>query len=248
MSLFISISYYKTNVNQILYNGRNTKERVTPMPLTSEQLTKIKHYTEHLLAADTSGHDMAHINRVVNLAKYIQYREGGDLDIILASAYLHDLIDDKIFPNPELAKYDLQQFLMEIKIESEQQELIFRIIERMSFSHQLDHAPKLSLEAKIVQDADRLDAIGAIGVARTFYYGGHKGHIMHQPDIAPRQNLTKDDYRKGSSVINHFYEKLFKIKSTMQTQTGFELAEERTKFMEQFVNEFLREWNFNELE
>lgn len=248
MSLFISISYYKTNVNQILYNGGNTKEGVTQMPLTSEQLTKIKHYTKHLLAADTSGHDMAHINRVVNLAKYIQYREGGDLDIILASAYLHDLIDDKIFPNPELAKYDLQQFLMEIKIESEQQELIFKIIEQMSFSHQLDHAPELSHEAKIVQDADRLDAIGAIGVGRTFYYGGHKGHIMHQPDIAPRQNLTKDDYRKGSSVINHFYEKIFKIKSTMQTQTGIELAEERTKFMEQFVNEFLREWNFNELE
>lgn len=112
----------------------------------------------------------------------------------------------------------------------------------MSFSDNLGQKYKLSLEGQIVQDADRLDAIGAIGIARTFYYGGAHGHILYDPEIQPREKMTHDEYRDNKTVINHFYEKLFKLKDDMNTPLAQKIAVERTEYMKSFVNEFKKEW------
>lgn len=212
-----------------------------------EQIMAIEKYTEEVLAGDKTGHSMDHIYRVVNNAKKIQKKEGGNLFLILAGAYLHDVTDDKLVEDSEVAKNELVHFLESLQLSSQTIQEILRIIERVSFSHQLASNEKISLtlEEKIVQDADRLDAIGAIGIGRTFYYGGKKGHAMYDSNIPPRENLTKEEYRVNQTVINHFYEKLFKLKEMMQTETGKELAEKRDKMMRVFVESFLEEWGEN---
>lgn len=208
------------------------------------QLAQIKAYAEKALSDDLTGHDMNHINRVVKSAKKIQLVEGGDLFLILAGAYLHDVMDDKLVENPAKARVLLAGFLQEINLSTTQMAHLFEVIDNVSFSHGLEQteAVDLSIEAKVVQDADRLDALGAIGIGRTFYYGGKKGHAMYDSQILPRENMTKEDYRVNQTVINHFYEKLFKLPSMLQTQTAKELAREKTDLMENFVAAFIDEW------
>ncbi len=208
-----------------------------------KQLEQIKEYTEKVLLNDKTGHNMDHIYRVVRSAEKIQKVEGGNLFIILSGAYLHDVLDDKLVSDIELARQSLISFMNEIGISEKESLHIFEVIDHVSFSHQLEQGDEiLSLEAQIVQDADRLDAIGAIGIGRTFYYGGRKGHAMYDASFPPRENMTKEDYRINQTVINHFYEKLFKLRGMMQTQTAKKMAERKQNLMEMFVEDFINDW------
>lgn len=220
------------------------KRGIEMSPTEKSNLEAIKSYAEQVLGEDKTGHDMSHINRVVRLATIIQASEGGDLFLCLSGAYLHDVMDDKLVESTEEAREDLLLFLAGLGLTEVTISHLVEIIDNVSFSHQLapSESINLSLEAKIVQDADRLDAIGAIGIARTFYYGGKKGHTMYDPEVLPREQMTKDDYRVNQSVINHFYEKLFKLPDLLQTKTAKKLAIRRVELMEVFVDDFIKEW------
>ncbi|HCM89566.1 MULTISPECIES: HD domain-containing protein [Vagococcus] len=208
-----------------------------------KQLEQIKSYAEKVLLNDKTGHNMDHIYRVVRAAEKIQKVEGGNLFIVLSGAYLHDVMDDKLVSDVPFSRKLLADFLSTIEITEKDSQHIFEVIDHVSFSHQLEHEDdRLSLEAQIVQDADRLDAIGAIGIGRTFYYGGKKGHAMYDSKIPPRKNMTKEDYRINQTVINHFYEKLFLLKDMMHTTTAKKIAEKRQQLMELFVEDFISDW------
>ncbi|MGO2265932.1 HD domain-containing protein [Vagococcus salmoninarum] len=212
----------------------------------SEQLVNIKAYAEQVLAGDASGHSMDHIERVVKMAERLAESETCDLFLIQAAAYLHDVTDDKLVPDVLVAEQELNSFLQEIQLTSQQIAEIADIIENVSFSHSLGKEPVvLSIEAQIVQDADRLDAIGATGIARTFYYGGKTGHKIHDPAILPRDLQSKAEYRVNETVINHFYEKLLKIPSLLNTTLAQEIGKERLKMMEDFLRAFMKEWSGN---
>ena len=208
-----------------------------------EQLKAMEQYAKRVLDSDTSGHDWSHIERVVNTTKAIAKSEGADLFICEAAALLHDVIDDKIVQNPADALRELKKFLTSIEVTPEQIEAIVSIITRMSFKNHQEQQ-ELSLEGKVVQDADRLDAIGAIGVARVMCYSGSKGRPIHNPDMKPRENLMPEEYRNGeSTAIMHFYEKLLKLKDLMNTKYGNELAKGRHEFLELYLKQFYAEWD-----
>ena len=208
-----------------------------------EQLKAMEQYAKRVLDSDTSGHDWSHIERVVNTTKAIAKSEGADLFICEAAALLHDVIDDKIVQNPADALRELKKFLTSIEVTPEQIEAIVSIITRMSFKNHQEQQ-ELSLEGKVVQDADRLDAIGAIGVARVMCYSGSKGRPIHNPDMKPRENLMPEEYRNGeSTAIMHFYEKLLKLKDLMNTDYAKQLAIGRHHFLEEYLEQFYAEWN-----
>ena len=208
-----------------------------------EQLKAMEQYAKRVLDSDTSGHDWSHIERVVNTTKAIAKSEGADLFICEAAALLHDVIDDKIVQDPAGALKKLKEFLTSIEVAPEEIEAIESIITRMSFKNHQENQ-ELSLEGKVVQDADRLDAIGAIGVARVMCYSGSKGRPIHNPDMKPRENLTPEEYRNGeSTAIMHFYEKLLKLKDLMNTKYGNELAKGRHEFLELYLKQFYAEWD-----
>lgn len=190
------------------------------------------------------GHDWWHVYRVWKLSIRIGEEESADMFVVQLGALLHDIADSKFNDGneeigPSIATNFLQSqhVLREIIIEIEQ------IIRNISFKSTFGNNQMLSLEQKVVQDADRLDAIGAIGIARTFNYGGHKNFSIHNPDIEPRRYQSKEDYKKSDSpTINHFYEKLLLLKDLMNTKTGKQLAEGRHAHMEQFLQQFYKEW------
>ena len=197
------------------------------------------------LEGTESGHDWFHIERVWKLSSYIQEREGGDQQVIELAALLHDIADPKFHKGDEtLAAKIVNEFLTEQKLDNETIGKVIFIIENMSFKNRNDAPQNLPLELKIVQDADRLDAIGAIGIARTFNFGGYKNNQMYHPDIAPKINQTKEEYKKSNgTTINHFYEKLLLLKDLMNTNTAKDLATERHQLMLNFLDEFYKEWN-----
>lgn len=207
-----------------------------------EQLKAMEQYAKSVLVSDTSGHDWSHIERVVNTTKTIADAEGADLFICEAAALLHDVIDDKIVKDPADALKKLKKFLTSIELTPEEIEAIESIITRMSFkNHQENH--ELSLEGKVVQDADRLDAIGAIGIARVMCYSGSTGRPIHHPHMKPRKQMTAEEYRNGeSTAIMHFYEKLLKLKELMNTDYGKKLAKGRHEFLELYLEQFYAEW------
>ena len=208
-----------------------------------EQLKAMEQYAKRVLDSDTSGHDWSHIERVVNTTKTIAKAEGADLFICEAAALLHDVIDDKIIQDSADALKELKKFLTSIEVTPEQIEAIVSIITRMSFKNHQEKQ-KLSLEGKVVQDADRLDAIGAIGIARVMCYSGSTGRSIHKPEMKPRENLTPEEYRNGeSTAIMHFYEKLLKLKDLMNTKYGNELAKGRHEFLELYLKQFYAEWD-----
>ena len=196
------------------------------------------------LEGTESGHDWFHIERVWKLSSYIQEREGGDQQVIELAALLHDIADPKFHNGDEtLAAKIVNEFLTEQKLDNETIEKVIFIIENMSFKNRNDAPQNLPQELKIVQDADRLDAIGAIGIARTFNFGGYKNNLMYHPDIPPKINQTKEDYKKSNgTTINHFYEKLLLLKDMMNTNTAKDLATERHQLMLNFLDEFYKEW------
>jgi uncharacterized protein len=211
--------------------------------MMKEQLTEIKNYGLSALASDQTGHGADHIQRVAAIAEEILKTEPkADSFIALSAAYLHDTIDDKVTADPQAAADQLATFLTELDVPQEKIQAIFAIIDNMSYSKELSGKMELSLEGKIVQDADRIDALGAIGILRTSYFGGGHGHPIHDPNMLPKTFKDKEDYRKGTTVINHFYEKLFLLSETMNTEYGKKEAKRREAFMKEFLDEFYREW------
>jgi uncharacterized protein len=198
------------------------------------------------LEHDSSGHDWWHIYRVTNLAKYIAKNEGADLFVCELAALLHDIADEKLNENEEIGIAKVKQWLHRHNVNEEATTHVIEIISTMSFKGG-NRPPMKSLEGMVVQDADRLDAIGAIGIARTFAFAGAFDELMYSPDVPPRDKLTKEEYRSGkSTAVNHFYEKLLKLKKLMNTESAQSIAEERHRFMEQFLQQFYNEWDFKQ--
>ena len=207
-------------------------------------IEKAKEYVKNLMAGDPSGHDYFHTLRVLNLALTIAGQEqDADLETVQLIALLHDVDDHKLSPQTHENLDNARNFLLDNGVEADKMEIILESIRNLSFKGTGKTVPA-SLEGKIVQDADRLDAIGAIGIARTFAYGGSHGTPMHDPGIPPRIGMTTEEYRshKGTS-LNHFYEKLFRLKETLNTHTAKEMALHRDAFLHRFVEEFLAEWD-----
>lgn len=192
-----------------------------------------------------SGHDWYHIERVYNLTSYLCEKENGDEFIALMAALLHD-IDDWKFKSNDSDYSTTLNYLESINIESQYIDKIMNIIKTMSFKGGIKDSSQNTLEGQIVQDADRLDAIGAIGIARTFAYGGNKNRVIYDPNIKPMNYKTLEEVKsKENHTINHFYEKLLKLKDLMNTDSAKVIANKRHKLMETFLEEFYSEWNFN---
>lgn len=207
-------------------------------------IEKTKDFVKETLISAEGGHDWFHIQRVYNNALRIASEEKADTLVIALAALLHDIADAKFHDGdetigPALAK----NFLKEQKIPQEVTDHVVRIIENISFRTGKEIQRFTSTELQIVQDADRLDALGAIGIARTFNYGGFKGRALYDPSIEPNLHMTKEEYKASTApTINHFYEKLLLLKDRMNTRTGKKMAEERHKFMEAFLKQFYSEW------
>ncbi|MFD2613117.1 HD domain-containing protein [Paenibacillus gansuensis] len=191
---------------------------------------------------DSSGHDWWHTYRVAETAKTIAAEEHADVFLCELTALLHDMADEKLNDDPEQASRDLYAWMLNTGVELTAVDHVMDIISTMSFKGG-NRPPVRTLEGKIVQDADRLDAIGAMGIARVFAYSGWKGRPIHDPRMSPREQLTPEQYRNGNdTAINHFYEKLLKLKDLMNTTTGRNMAAERHKFMELYLDQFYAEW------
>lgn len=201
-------------------------------------------FVKQTLENAEAGHDWFHIERVYKTAVNINEIEKGDALVVALAALLHDIADPK-FNNgdEELGPAIAEDFLKSIAVEAETIFHVKLIIQNMSFKNSFDGAGFTSKEMQIVQDADRLDAIGAIGIARAFTYGGFKNRVLYDPAIKPEQHLTKESYKNTSApTINHFYEKLLLLKDLMNTEAGKAIALERHNFMLQYLEHFYKEW------
>ena len=192
-----------------------------------------------------SGHDWWHIQRVWNNAKLIGQTEQADMLIVELAALLHDIADSKFHDgNEELGPKLAGDFLNKVGLEDSMIVHVQQIIRNMSFKASLGEIGFSSIEMDIVQDADRLDAIGAIGIARAFTYGSYKNRELFNPDIKPALNMSKEEYKNSTApTINHFYEKLLLLRDKMNTITGKRIAEERHQFMLAYLEQFNDEWN-----
>ncbi|WP_127140519.1 HD domain-containing protein [Flagellimonas marinaquae] len=193
------------------------------------------------------GHDWFHIQRVFNTSKLLLKHEEGNSLVVQLAALLHDIADPKFHNGDEqIGPQTAKIFLEAQNVDNETKEHVVNIIRHMSFKNTLEQGGErfTSKEMDIVQDADRLDAIGAIGIARAFNYGGFKNRELYNPAIPPNLNMTKEEYKKSKApTINHFYEKLLLLKDGMRTPTGKKLAEKRHEFMLGYLEQFYREWN-----
>jgi uncharacterized protein len=200
-------------------------------------------HVRSLMAGDSSGHDWQHIERVRRAALAIARAEGGDMLVVELAALLHDVADWK-FAGGDLAAAGraARQWLASQGASASVIDHVELIVGSLSFKGAGVATPMATLEGQIVQDADRLDALGAVGIARTFAYGGHKGQPMYDPDLPPQPHDSFDAYRRGGgTTINHFYEKLLLLAGRMNTATGRRLAAERHRFLELFLEQFLAE-------
>lgn len=208
-------------------------------------IQKTIQFVKQKLEGAEAGHDWFHIERVWKLSKKIAQSENCNLEVVELSALLHDIADPKFHDGDEtLALKISREFLEDLKVDESAIQQVLFVIQNISFKNRGEAPKKLSIELKIVQDADRIDAIGAIGVARTFNFGGFKNNLMYHPDIEPKLNMSKEEYKKSNgTTINHFYEKLLLLKDLMNTEKGKEIAEDRHHFMVGFLNQFYKEWN-----
>ena len=192
-----------------------------------------------------AGHDWFHMQRVYKNALLIADGEQCDLDVVKLGALLHDIADSKFHNGDESIGPKVAREFLESQNASEGIIVhVVNIIENISFKGGNFEKKFTSKELEIVQDADRLDALGAIGIARTFNYGGFKNRPLYNPDIAPNLNMSKEEYKNSESpTLNHFYEKLLLLKDKMNTETGKKIAEERHRFMELFLSQFYAEWD-----
>ncbi|MBN2680983.1 MAG: HD domain-containing protein [Bacteroidales bacterium] len=200
-------------------------------------------YVKSLCYGETTGHDWWHVLRVRNTAIKIAEIENADLEIVELSALLHDVDDWKFKEKSEANEGIAEKWLKKNKIPAKKIELILEIIECVSFKGSGVETPMRTIEGKIVQDADRLDAMGAVGIARTFAYGGSRKRELYNPEEKPEIHSSFEDYKKSKShTINHFYEKLLLLKDRMNTETAKKMAESRHSFMLEYLNRFLEEW------
>lgn len=192
-----------------------------------------------------AGHDWFHIERVYKNALLIAQQEDCQLEIVKLGALLHDIADSKFHNGDEtIGPKTARAFLEAQQVDPATINHVVNIIENISFKGGNFEKKFSSIELEIVQDADRLDAIGAIGIARTFNYGGYKNRPLYDPAIAPVLNMSKEEYKNNESpTLNHFYEKLLLLKEKMNTETGKKLAQERHRFMEVFLSQFYSEWD-----
>jgi len=202
-------------------------------------------FVKQTLAGAEGGHDWWHIYRVWQLSKLIAKTENVSMLVVELGALLHDIADSK-FNNgdEEIGSQKAREFLDSMTVESAVIEHVVQIILNISFKGGNESQKFSSAELDVLQDADRLDAMGAIGIARTFNYGGFKNRELYNPEIPPNLTMTKEEYKNSSApTLNHFYEKLLLLKDRMNTTTARQMAEHRHEFMEQFLEEFYAEWN-----
>ncbi len=205
-------------------------------------------FVKKTLKGAEGGHDWFHIERVYKNAQLISKNENVDAFIVALGALLHDIADAKFYDGDETVGPKMaREFLFSQDVDSSIIEHVVQIIDNISYKSSLDKSKKnrfSSPELDAIQDADRLDAIGAIGIARCFNYGGFKNRQLYNPEIKPNLEMSKEEYKKSSApTINHFYEKLLLLKDKMNTKTGRRLAEERHQYMEVFLKQFYAEWN-----
>ncbi|MDF2938146.1 MAG: hypothetical protein K0Q90_3519 [Paenibacillaceae bacterium] len=205
--------------------------------VAAEQFAKLE------LEQDPTGHDWWHVYRVDQMARRLAESEGADLFICAVAALLHDVADEKLNESKEAGLQKVSSWLDRQPMEDEERRHIMEIISTVSYNAGVN-PPMRTIEGKVVQDADRLDAIGAIAIARTFLYAGWIGHPIYDPQIAPRDSMSPKEYRQEkSTAINHFPEKLLKLKGLINTASAKPIAEERHRFMEQYLEQFHLEWD-----
>ena len=200
-------------------------------------------FVRNIFHDDYSGHDYFHTLRVYKMAARIAEQESADLIIVQLAALLHDVDDIKLSPETYANKDRAVGFLREHGVSEAAIKTICNIIGEVSFKGTDSTTPE-TIEGKCVQDADRLDAMGAIGIARAFAYGGNHNRMMYDPEIKPTVNMNADEYHSHiSTTVNHFYEKLFRLKNLMNTDTAKRIAEQRENYMKRYISEFLDEWD-----
>ena len=208
-------------------------------------ITKTIDFVKTQLQDAEGGHDWFHIERVWKNAQNIAKGEQCDQEIVALAALLHDIAGSKFHSGDETVGPQVARNCLVSKgYPKEKLEHVIAIIENVSFKGGHNERNHSSIELDVVQDADRLDAIGAIGIARTFNYGGFKNRTIYDPDIAPNLNMSKEEYKNSTApTINHFYEKLLLLKDRMNTQTGKDMAAERHRFMKTYLDQFYAEWD-----
>ena len=215
------------------------------MKSKENQIDKTITFVKQQLANAEGGHDWFHIERVYNNALTIAKHENVNVFVVKLGALLHDIADSKFHNGDEaIGPKIAESFMRSIAIENHVIEHVINIIKNISFAGGKNPQSFKSPELDVVQDADRLDAIGAIGIARTFNYGGFKNRPLFDPSIKPNLKMSKAEYKASTApTINHFYEKLLLLKDKMNTKTGLQMAKERHAYMEQFLAQFYAEWN-----
>jgi uncharacterized protein len=209
----------------------------------SDLITRTADHIQTVLAGDGTGHDWWHVYRVWRMAQRIGRAENADLQVVELAALLHDIADWKLHDGdstigPSMAR----EWLISLDLAPATTEHVCQIVANISFKGAEVEQPPLSLEGQVVQDADRLDAMGAIGIARAFAFGGARNRAIYDPAMEPTEHRTPEAYLKGTHTINHFYEKLLLLKNRMNTATGRAMAEERHQFMEDYLRRFFEEW------
>lgn len=194
-------------------------------------------------AVSEGAHDWWHVYRVWRMAKSIGKKERADLFVVELAALLHDIADWKFNDDEGAGPKLARQWLEKLDVNDSVITHVCSIIQNISFKGGTNKAFMETIEGKVVQDADRLDAIGAIGIGRTFAYGGFKGRPIHDPNIKPQRHASFEEYKKAEgTTVNHFYEKLLLLKDLMNTATAKRIAEQRHKFVEKYLERFFEEW------
>lgn len=211
----------------------------------------IADFVKENLAEERTGHDYYHGKRVAVLAERMllaDHPEAGQKsrDIAYTAGFVHDTIDEKVCPNPSEVLAKLREVFTAAGLSASDQDNVFFAIEHMSFSKNIDRHYRLSLEGEYVQDADRLESLGAMGIARAFVYSGKHDDKIYDPEIPPMELVSHDQYRNHEeTTINHFYEKLFKLEGLMNSRAAQKEARRRTEYMRDFVREFRHEWDLD---
>ena len=210
-----------------------------------EIIKRTKKFVKEKLSGGDSGHDWWHVYRVWQMAKEIGKKEKTDLFVVELGALLHDIADWKFQKKREtsIGAMVAKEWLESLEVNPGIVAHVTKIVAGVSFKGAGEKDKLKTIEGKVVQDADRLDAMGAIGIARSFAYGGRGGIPLYDPKIKPKENLPFSEYKKGSpTTLNHFYEKLLLLKDRMHTKTGKRLAHKRHQFMKAYLNQFFEEW------
>ena len=211
---------------------------------SADFIDRTANHVKTVLSGEGSGHDWWHVYRVWRMARRIGQAEKADLLVVELAALLHNIADWKLHGgDSSVGPMMARDWLDSLEVDPSISEHVCQIIAGISFKGAAVEQPPLSLEGKVVQDADRLDAMGAVGIARAFAYGGAKGRVIYDPAVKPTEHRTAEAYLKsGGTTINHFYEKLLLLKDRMNTATGRAIADARHEFMEDYLRRFFEEW------